>query len=77
MWNSYLWRWFLCLPGSFFGAVIASVTTWRILRSRIEATTRKTTEAQIEVATMREQNTRVVKSISVSDGDMFYGTFAN
>jgi DNA recombination protein RmuC len=47
------------LVGFIFGAATISVAAWRILRSRTEAATRKTNEAQIEAATLREQNTRV------------------
>ena len=47
------------LVGIIFGATTISIAVWRILRSRIEAGTRETREAQIELATLREQNTRV------------------
>jgi DNA recombination protein RmuC len=47
------------LIGFIFGAATISIAAWRILRSRIEVATRKTNEAQIEAATLREQNTRV------------------
>ncbi len=47
------------LTGTILGVAIASVATWRILRSRIEAATRQVNEAQIEATRLREQNTRL------------------
>src|SRR5260370_11943474 len=47
------------LVGIIFGVATISIAAWRILRSRIEAATRETSEARVEVATLREQNTRV------------------
>ena len=50
---------FPLLVGIVFGATTISVVAWRILRSRIEAATSETSKARIELATLREQNTRV------------------
>ena len=47
------------LVGIIFGAASISIFAWRILRSRIETATKETSEARIELATLREQNTRV------------------
>jgi septal ring factor EnvC (AmiA/AmiB activator) len=41
--------------GIIFGAATISIAAWRILRSRIEAATRETSEARVEIATLSER----------------------
>ena len=54
------------LVGIIFGAATVSIAAWRILRSRIEAATKETSEARVEIATLRErakQNERLPAEI--------------
>ncbi len=43
------------LIGIIFGAATISIAAWQILRSRIEAATRETNEARVEIATLNER----------------------